>query len=215
MGKRKKRKRFPRLTFILLIAIGIFTLNILKNNIYKPKAEWYLLLVNKENKLPNKFSVPLLELSNGKLIDERIYPDLQEMFDDMRSIGIFPKIYSAYRNKETQQELLNKEINDYKDLGHSKKEATSLAEKWVAPPSYSEHETGLALDINSEDGNTDEEVYSWLANNSYKYGFIIRYPQDKTYITGINYEPWHIRYVGKIAAEEIYNNQFCLEEYLK
>ena len=205
----------PKLTLILLIGIGIFTLNILKTNVYKPKAEWYLLLVNKENKLPNKFSVPLLELSNGKLIDERIYPDLQEMFDDMRRMGIFPKVYSAYRNKDLQQELLDKEINDYKELGHSKKEATSLAKGWVAPPSYSEHETRLALDVNSEDGNTDEEVYTWLASNSYKYGFIIRYPQDKTYITGINYEPWHIRYVGKTAAEEIYNNQSCLEEYLK
>ena len=200
---------------IILIGIGIFTLNFVKNNVLSSKSEWYLLLVNKENKLPNKFSVPLLELSNGKLVDERIYPDLQEMFDDMRNSGIFPKIYSAYRNKELQQELLDKEINDYKELGHSKKEATSLAKEWVAPPSYSEHETGLALDVNSEDGSADEEVYNWLANNSYKYGFIIRYPQDKTYITGINYEPWHIRYVGKAAAEEIYTNQFCLEEYLK
>lgn len=80
-----------------------------------------------------------------------------------------------------------------------------MAESLVARPGFSEHETGLALDINLDTGINNEDVYYWLVNNSYKYGFIIRYPEGKTSITGILYEPWHIRYLGKEAAEVMYN----------
>lgn len=102
-----------------------------------------------------------------------------------------------------------------KSLGYSQEDATSLAEILVARPGFSEYETGLALDINLDAGGNNEDVYHWLANNSYKYGFVIRYPEGKTYITGIQHEPWHIRYVGKEAAEVIFNESLCLEEYLK
>ena len=95
------------------------------------------------------------------------------------------------------------------------------AGKWVAVPGTSEHQTGLALDIISssyqvldrDQENTAEQ--RWLMENSYKYGFILRYPSDKSEITGINYEPWHYRYVGKEAAKEIYEKGLCLEEYLE
>ena len=75
---------------------------------------------------------------------------------------------------------------------------------------------GIAVDINADKTrSTNEEVYQWLAENAYKYGFILRYPQGKEDITGGAYEPWHYRYVGKDAAEEIYNDQVCLEEYME
>lgn len=153
-------------------------------------------------------------MSNGKLIDERIYPDLQQMFDDMRSQGLNHVITSSYRDRTLQKELFKEEINMNKSLGYSQEDATSLAESLVARPGFSEHETGLALDINLDAGGNTEDVYHWLSNNSYKYGFVIRYPEGKTYITGIQHEPWHIRYVGKEASEVIFNESLCLEEYL-
>lgn len=126
-------------------------------------------------------------------------------FDDMRNQGLNPVITSAYRDRNLQKDLLKEEIDMNKSLGYSQEEATTLAESLVARPGFSEHETGLALDINLDTGSNNEDVYYWLANNSYKYGFIIRYPEGKTSITGILYEPWHIRYLGKEAAEVMYN----------
>lgn len=175
---------------------------------------WNLLLVNPWNAVPKDYSFTLTELRNGYYVDERIYPSLQNMFDDARSNGVYPLIVSAYRTNQEQQTLYQDKINSYISKGHSESRAISISEGWVAKPGFSEHETGLAVDINAESGNADA-VYNWLAANSYKYGFIVRYPTDKSSITGINYEPWHFRYVGEEAAEYIYNNKLTLEEYIE
>ena len=91
-----------------------------------------------------------------------------------------------------------------------------MAEQWVAIPGYSEHELGLAVDINADkERSYGEEVYCWLAENAWRYGFILRYPQGKEEITGIDYEPWHYRYVGYEAAKTIYEEDITLEEYLE
>lgn len=140
--------------------------------------------------------------------------------DDARAEGLSPVICSSYRTQEKQEILYNSQINKYLDLGYSFKDAKTEAGKWVAIPGTSEHQTGLAVDIvaesyqilDQEQENTAEQ--QWLMENSYKYGFILRYPDDKSEITGIYYEPWHYRYVGKKAAKEIYENKICFEEYL-
>lgn len=113
--------------------------------------------------------------------------------------------------------MIQDKIDAYISEGYSKKEAKKLAEEYVATPGTSEHELGLAVDINADENSSssDEDVYNFLAENSYKYGFILRYPPDKEDITGINYEPWHYRYVGKEAALIIFNEQITLEEYLE
>ena len=111
--------------------------------------------------------------------------------------------------------MLEDRIASYQSEGYSKSRARELALETVAEPGTSEHELGLAVDINADDDrSTGDEVYAWLAENAYKYGFIQRYPEDKTEITGIDHEPWHYRYVGKSAAGEIYHSGECLEEYL-
>jgi len=120
-----------------------------------------------------------------------------------------------------QQQIFNQEVSKYMGQNYSQEEAKKKAAQWIAIPGTSEHQTGLALDIvsssyqllNKEQENTPEQ--KWLIENSYKYGFILRYPSDKTNITGIEYEPWHYRYVGKETAKEITERGICLEEYLK
>ena len=91
------------------------------------------------------------------------------------------------------------------------------ADKWSAKPGFSEHQTGLALDITTSsatfDNFEDTEAYDWLVNNSYKYGFILRYPSDDYYLTGYNFESWHFRYVGVDVATKIYNEKITFEEY--
>ena len=110
--------------------------------------------------------------------------------------------------------MMSDKINEFRGQGYSKKEAEKLAKNWVALPGTSEHELGLALDINSESGEYEWDIYAWLADNAYRYGFILRYPEGKEQVTGIEYEPWHYRYVGRLAAEEIYGSSVTLEEYL-
>jgi len=176
---------------------------------------WNLILVNAWNDIPDDFTVNLMSLKDGYQIDERIYLELQEMMDAARSDGIYPLITSAYRTQEQQQLLLTDKINNLMKEDYSRVEAEVMAKAWIAMPGTSEHQIGLALDINAEDDKCkDEEVYAWLKKYSYKYGFILRYPENKIKITGINFEPWHFRYVGKEAAEDIYRQGICLEEYL-
>lgn len=180
------------------------------------ETSWCLILVNKWNYIPDDYTVELTTLANGVRIDTRIYPALQKMFDSARKDNVYPIVASGYRTTEKQQSLMDEKINDYEDEGYSAAEAKEKAEAWVAIPGTSEHQLGLSVDINA-DGihSTGSKVYEWLDENAYKYGFIHRYPSDKTDITGIINEPWHYRYVGIEAAKEIKDQGVCLEEYLK
>lgn len=93
--------------------------------------------------------------------------------------------------------------------------AEETAMEWVALPGTSEHQLGISVDINADTSKCSrDDVYNWLLENSYKYGFIQRYPSGKISITGVANEPWHYRYVGKEAAETIYQSGMCLEEYI-
>lgn len=178
---------------------------------------WELILVNSKYSIPKDYEVKLLTLSNGEQVDERIYPELQKMFDDMRSQGVYPVVASGYRSYEKQTALLVKKYQDYREEGYSKKKASEAAIEWVAFPGTSEHQLGIAVDINPDYSKTKDgkEVYEWLENNSYKYGFVKRYADDKKDITGIINEPWHFRYVGKEAAFAMYEKNLCLEEYVE
>lgn len=182
-----------------------------------PASEhWNLLVVNEWNAMPEDFeeNLTLTELSNGQKVDSRVYPYLQEMFDTMRAENIYPVVREGYRTEEDQQVILDERIQRYIDEGFSERRAEKAARQYVALPGTSEHHLGSAVDINADTSmSTNDDVYEWLAKNAYKYGFILRFPEGKENITGISYEPWHYRYVGKEAAEEIYEKKICLEEY--
>lgn len=185
------------------------------------KTQWNLILVNKDNYIPENYKISLKQLDNGHSIDERCYEDLQQMMDDCRAEGLEPVICSSYRTNEKQTELFNRQIEKWKSLGYSDSDAEIEAGKLVAVPGTSEHQLGLALDIVDisyqilDEKQENTAVQKWLMQNSYRYGFILRYPTDKRDITGISYEPWHYRYVGKAHAKAIYDSNLCLEEYLK
>ena len=178
--------------------------------------EWNLIVVNRWNELPEDYEVELTELSNGQMVDSRIYPYLQEMFDAARTEDVYPVVREGYRTAEEQQEILDDKIQSYINQGYSQSRAEKTAKEWVALPGTSEHQLGIAADINADKSKcSNEEVYAWLAENAYKYGFVLRYPPGKQEITGTSYEPWHYRYVGEEAAKEIYERGICLEEYFK
>ena len=183
-------------------------------------ADWRLLLVNPWNKLPEDFSVERKSLANGLQVDARIYDDLSAMLGACFEAGLHPVVCSAYRTQATQQRLYNNKIARLLASGYSREAALKEAARWVAVPGTSEHQTGMALDIvsysyqylNQKQEETAEQ--KWLMEHCWEYGFILRYPSDKSEITGIGYEPWHYRYVGQETAAAIRESGLCLEEYL-
>lgn len=226
MALRKKKAKW--LVKLLKVIVAVYLLLILYQligNVYSklsntheiqvPK-EWNLIVVNRWNELPEDYDVELTELSNGQMVDSRIYPYLQEMFDAARTEGVYPVVREGYRTAEGQQEILDDKIQNYINQGYSQVKAERTAKEWVALPGTSEHQLGIAVDINADKSKcSNEDVYEWLAENAYKYGFVLRYPPGKQKITGTSYEPWHYRYVGEEAAKEIYERGICLEEYFK
>ena len=188
------------------------------------KDQWYLKLVNAKNPMTQE-DVPEVATetidSNGYQVDARIMDDLEEMFAAAQAAGRNPVICSAFRSWDTQEYLYQNKIQRVMtEEGLTEEEAAVEAGTVVAVPGTSEHQIGLALDIvSSQYMNLDEKQMEtkdqqWLMENSWKYGFILRYPLNKSDITGIIFEPWHYRYVGREAAKEIYEQDITLEEYL-
>ena len=173
-----------------------------------------LTLVNPWNKLPEDWQVDPVDLSNGLQVDRRCYDALQSMMDACREAGNEPLICSAYRSMETQQSLFDAKVAKLEAAGKSHDEAVQETAKEIA--AY--EKTVAQWDALSLDKLKDEQeqtpTQKWLMANSWRYGFIHRYPTGKSEITGIIYEPWHYRYVGKEAAQEIFNKGITLEEYL-
>ena len=176
---------------------------------------WELMVVNSNYRVPENYETEFVTLFCGEKVDKKIYPDLQAMFDDALKDGVDLVVRSGYRSEEEQKTLFINKIAEFRSNGLKKNEAKEKALQWVAFPGTSEHQLGFAVDINAENSTTDEKAYIWLSENAHRYGFILRYPEDKSEITGISYEPWHFRYVGKSHAKKIYEQGLCLEEYVE
>lgn len=213
---------------VILIATSILTINRVEyvdesgnhltgisaaKNLREAKNEWsgYLTedvfqnVLEENRSINNEASSDSIEEENKRFAKKQGISTIRD--------GLF--VREGYRTQEEQQQLLDEKIEAYENEGKSKSEAKKLAEQWVAIPGTSEHQLGIAVDINADTTkSSSDDVYSWLAENAHKYGFIKRYPSDKTDITGVINEPWHYRYVGKEAALEIYSQGMCLEEYI-
>lgn len=173
-----------------------------------------LMLVNKYNHLSDNYTPDDLEdVSNWyaygtNQIREEVYDHFLDMFYDAKEEGLTLIITSGYRDYDVQKEL----YEEYQEI-YGDEEADRVA----ARPGYSEHQTGLALDIVTYDVIMEEfeqtEEFAWMQKNAYKYGFILRYPKGKEAITGYDYESWHYRYVGVEVAKEIHDLDITFDEY--
>ena len=181
---------------------------------------WSLVLINEEHPLDTNYTPELAEIREGTFVDVRIQEEAAQMFKDAAEEGMDMYIVSAYRNYDAQRDVFNATMVDWISNGSVPLEAYEETKKSVAVPGTSEHASGLAMDITSaqygelDDKQADTAEAKWLAKNCWKYGFILRYPPEKSDITGIIFEPWHYRYVGKEAAKEIMEKDITLEEYL-
>lgn len=191
---------------------------------------WNLRLVNREHPLDADFTPNnLAELPDASWVephvnhrvDARIVEDLAAMLTAAEAAGTHPIICSSFRTYDYQENLFENRIERAEREKHLEgTEAEEAAAFWVAPPGASEHQTGLAVDIvdanylELDEGQEETATQQWLMIHCAEYGFILRYPTDKSATTGIGYEPWHYRYVGKEAASAITQSGLCLEEWL-
>lgn len=175
------------------------------------------ILLNRNYILPDGYVPDLAEAVKGTgiMLDYRVAPQYQRMYNAALADGITLTPISGYRSFNRQKTNFENRIALYQSQGLSKEDAAKKASEIILLPGASEHNAGLAMDIGSltvDFENTD--AFRWLQENAYKYGFILRYPKDKTHITKITYEPWHYRYVGTEIAKELKESGMTLEEYL-
>lgn len=178
-----------------------------------------VILVNPWNTVPDEYSPTIVDYE-GWQMDASCRDALKQMLRDCAKAGHTAIVVSAYRSHEYQKNLFQNRIQRFMDEGYDRDEAERLAAMRVARPGTSEHELGLALDIvdiNYQNLNEVQETMPaqiWLMENSWRYGFILRYPNGTTDSTGIIYEPWHYRYVGVELSSILQDCGLCLEEYL-
>lgn len=230
---------FKKILVFIIIIVGIFYMvdfisigskgMSTKKNIFNLKGEEMsvqgksanifkeLILVNREYGLskyykPEDLTIPNIEFTDEANNEEKhvagiMVKPLESMVSAAKEEGIILLGNSAYRSYRSQTKTYNNRV---------KSEGQESADAYVAKPGFSEHQTGLCIDITNRDKYFAQgtKEADWLAMNCYKFGFIIRYPYGKKSVTGIEYEPWHVRYVGKKAAKDIYDKKITLEEYL-
>src|SRR5699024_3225623 len=187
--------------------------------------DWNLILVGPWNELPKDFNPELVEVNNEQRIDARIEQAWNDWYQAALEAGHRLFFASGYRPVELQEANFNNKVQQNLNEGMSEEEAIDKAKEYLTEPGFSEHHTGLALDIVDEEwiveGNGLDPEYDtqasqqWLTDTMADYGFILRYPKNKEEITGILYESWHFRYVGQENAQFIVENDLALEEYLE
>lgn len=206
--------------FILIVVFFTKDINFFNNDSYKDikiidNPNDILVLVNKKNQLPKDFIPKELILLNEKyaIKDKYLRKEAALAFEnlsrDASILGYKIIATSTYRNYDYQAELYNYYVQE---------KGQAYADSCSARPGHSEHQTGLTVDVmgsnNDYDKFEDSDEFEWMKNNAHLYGFIMRYPKNKTQETGFKYEPWHYRYVGVNVAKTIYSEDLVLEEYL-
>lgn len=190
--------------------------------------DWSLVLVGPNNKIEKEIAQKDLgKLSNGYLVDQRIVSAYEKLADAAKAAGHPLAMVSAYRSVAYQEEIFNANVHTLMSQGHTKEEAIRITKLTFTEPGYSEHHTGLAVDVVDQDwyqnhtgellneGFGDTDGGKWLQAHAREYGFIIRYPKGKHDITQIDYEPWHLRYVGVEVATYIEEHEMTFEEFLE
>lgn len=214
-----KKYIFTHLSIIIILLISLIVLytknNHNKINIIKNEdANKINVLVNKHNKLNPKYIPQNLVLINELYATKNQYLRIEaykafiKMQKDANKSNIYFYIGSGYRSYKYQKWLYNK---------YRQQKPINIVNKYSAKAGFSEHQTGLAIDIINKEWkylNENNKEYTWLINNSYKYGYILRYPKNKEKITEYNFEPWHFRYFGPKIAKTLYNNNLTYEEYI-
>lgn len=181
---------------------------------YRQLSDPLLVLVNDKVPLPEDWQVTP-RMIDDEQVDLRMYDSLTAMFDAAAKDQVWFWVASGYRSVEQQKEILDRAVQENMEMGMDEAQGRAEALRTIARPGYSEHHTGLTVDLNDVSDDFEEtEAYRWLCQHAAEYGFVQRYETDKADITGIDNESWHYRYVGKKHAKEMKRLHMCLEEYV-
>lgn len=188
--------------------------------VIKPEDMWCLILTNAEYPVPEDYAVTLRDVpGTDQKVDERIYEPLINMLEAMKAEGLSPVVCSGYRTLDKQEKLFNRKVSAYVKKGRSKEESYTLARQTLSIPGSGEHCLGLAVDFYTRSYHQLERAFEktpegkWLREHAQDYGFTLRYDEGKEEITGIEYEPWHFRYVGVDVARYLKEHNLSLEEF--
>ena len=190
-------------------------------NLHNPSfdEDWSLILVNKDHLIPDDYTFELATITDKVKSDVRCAGALVDMIKAAKDDNVYLYVASPYRDMERQTYVFNRKLKSVMAEGYEYDEAYEIASETVAPPGTSEHQIGLAFDFVTDgywkldEGFADTEGGKWLKENGPDYGFILRYPKGREDITKIEFEPWHYRYVGVKAAQEMKRLDLTLEEY--
>ena len=171
------------------------------------------MLVNADHPVPDYYEVNLVDYIPWHQVADVALDPLIRMLEDCVEAGYQYEFNSAYRSIKVQEDILWARTQEYINIGYKDPQAYAKARETVALPGTSEHHLGLAVDVlNKKDA--DRQALEWLGEHCWEYGFILRYAEDKSSITGIVHEPWHFRYVGTRVSMDMKDSGLCLEEYL-
>ena len=168
-------------------------------------SDWRLILVNRQHPLPENFKVSLFQRKDGFRVDSRTEKQLEQMLAAAKADGVELRLNSAFRSMSEQDSLYRSQMSN--------------SSGFVQPAGYSEYHTGLAVDfvtpshLTLDSSFAKTAAFTWLSQHSWQYGYILRDPKEKEAVTGVPFEPWHFRYVGREYAEDMIRKGICLEEY--
>ena len=219
--RKKRRGNVSRyLAAVLALVLLVFVGTRLKGWQEQRQESRTAVLINPWNYLDDtKYKARLVSVDEGMKLDRSCASKLKSMLTDCAAAGYDPQLLSAYRSREEQEELFSERVRQLIESGFETEQAEDLAAGTVARPGTSEHELGLAVDIVDRGTPVTDAAQArtgtqrWLMENAWRYGFILRYPEGTSEITGAPYEPWHYRYVGEATAWQIYSLGITLEEY--
>lgn len=219
---RAKKKLWILLPVILLVILSLLFLGTrLRQWVQEKEKTKLLTLVDREHPVEDDYNVEFTLLGEGQMVDSRCVDDLEAMLEACRRAGGQPVVTASFRTWGAQERAWEEALDAMVRGGLSREQAEQRLERQTELPGYSEHQLGLAVDIEEQGSElekaqqADTPTLRWLQENSWRYGFILRYPENKTEITGKDYRPWHYRYVGREAAQQIHELDLSLEEYIE
>ena len=180
---------------------------------YFSPAGIHVVLVNSTHEVPYDYKLDLVVYEGWHEVQRVCLEPLQQMLADCVNAGYGFVFNSGYRSRKVQEDILTARTKEFENEGYTERDAYIQARKTVALPGTSEHHLGLAVDLLNEE-DAEMKALDWLGEHCWEYGFILRYAEEKAHLTGIAYEPWHFRYVGKEVAMDMKGSGLCLEEYL-
>ena len=218
---RAKKKLWILLTVILLVGLSLLFLGTRLRHWVEEKEKTKLLtLVDREHPVEDDYNVEFTLLGEGQMVDSRCVDDLEAMLEACRRAGGRPVVTESFRTWGAQERAYEEALAELTETGLSLEQAEQRLERMTEQPGFSEHQLGLAVDLEEQDSELTKEQQAdtatlrWLRENSWRYGFILRYPDNKSEVTGKVFRPWHYRYVGREAAEQIHELDLSLEEYI-